>query len=442
MIPKFLEKLKQGSNVIGEMNADVRGPATLLFARHVEALLREFATFGASSYGDEKYEYWTVFTCNTDDTKKYVSAFIGWTMKRDVPIEKIWIAVGGEGLFWNCDLCRPAKRGEADELLPHLRTVVERASQKANEGILYSFDVVTRIDANQPVLPPRPLRVGESLLVSIPRDADADKLGWGHNNGLAVLTKVFAADAKDAEQAAGKNVFELLLFWTLISGSYCHPTKLLFSSKSSDEDAESRMVGLSLTETNVRKYHWATRVDSKTALELAEPLWRHLQSLSAVMKTKVLSSLAAYRAAQGVQRGLHFVPTLAVVAYIASLESLLAPPMQCDGNVTCGKCGSLSLKHEKTGHLKSILQAVLPTVSENRRSEVESMLKHAYHKLRSAYVHSAQTEWREFAGGTRLWQDITDPDEFWREQPPFMTLFGIDEIVRSFIISGIEHELF
>src|SRR5467141_411828 len=303
MIPKFLEKLKQGSNVIGEMNADVRGPATLLFARHVEALLREFATFGASSYGDEKYEYWTVFTCNTDDTKKYVSVFIGWTMKRDVPIEKIWIAVGGEGLFWNCDLCRPAKRGEADELLPHLRTVVERASQKANEGILYSFDVVTRIDANQPVLPPRPLRVGESLLVSIPRDADADKLGWGHNNGLAVLTKVFAADAKDAEQAVGKNVSELLLFWTLISGSYCHPTKLLFSSKSSNQDAELRMIGLSLTETDVKKYHWATRVDSKTALELAEPLWRHMQTLSAGAKTKVLSSLAAYRAAQGVQRG-------------------------------------------------------------------------------------------------------------------------------------------
>jgi len=440
MIPTFLEKLKQGSNVVEEMNADVRGLATLLFARHVEALLREFATFSASSYGDEKDEYWTVFTCNTDETKKYVSVFIGWTMKRDVPIEKIWIAVGGEGLFWNCDLCRPAKRGEADELLPPLRTSVERASQKANEGVLYSFDVVTRIDAGQPVLPPRPLRLGESLLVCISRDADADKLGWGHNNGLAVLTRVSAADAKDAEQAAGKNVFELLLFWTLISGSYCHPTKLLFSSKSSNGDAESRMMDISTTEANVKKYHWATRVDSKTALELAEPLWRHLQNLSAGVKMKVLSSLAAYRAAQGVQRGLQFVPTLAVVGYFASLESLLAPPVRCEGNVTCGKCGALSLKHEKTGHLKSILEAVLPTLSENRRPGVEAMLKHAYRKLRSAYVHSAQTEWREFAGGTRLWQDITDPDEFWREQPPFMTLFKLDEIVRDFIICRISAE--
>ncbi len=318
MIPKFLEKLKQGSNVVEEMNADVRGLATLLFARHVEALLREFATFSASSYGDEKDEYWTVFTCNTDETKKYVSVFIGWTMKRDVPIEKIWIAVGGEGLFWNCDLCRPAKRGEADELLPRLRTVVERASQKANEGVLYSFDVVTRIDAGQPVLPPRPLTLGESLLVSISRDADADKLGWGHNNGLAVLTRVSAADAKDAEQAA----------------SYCHPTKLLFSSKSSNGDAESRMMDISTTEANVKKYHWATRVDSKAALELAESLWRHLQNLSAGVKMKVLSSLAAYRAAQGVQRGLQFVPTLAVVGYFASLESLLAPPVRCEGNAT------------------------------------------------------------------------------------------------------------
>lgn len=439
MIPAFLEKLKQGSNVVEVMNANVRGPATLLFARHVEALLREFATFSRSSYGDEKDEYWVVFTCNTDAAEKYVSVFIGWTMKRDVPIEKIWIAVGGEGLFWNCDLCRPAKRGEADELLPRLRTVVERASQKANDGLLYSFDVVTRIDANQPVLPPRPLRLGESLLVSISRDADADKLGWGHNNGLAVLTRVSAADAKDAEQAAGKNVFELLLFWTLISGSYCHPTKLLFSSESSDKDAESRMMDVSITEADATKWHWATRVDSKTALELAEPLWRHLQNLSAEVKMKVLSSLAAYRAAQGVQRGIHFVPTLAVVGYFASLESLLAP-VRCEGNVTCSKCGALSLKHETTGHLRSILEAVLPTVKENHRLEVEAMLKHAYHKLRSAYVHSAQTEWREFAGGTRLWRDITDPDEFWRKQPPFLTLFRLDDIVRDFIIFRISAE--
>jgi hypothetical protein len=362
MIPTFLEKLKQGSNVVEEMSTDVRGPATLLFARHVEALLREFATFSASSYGDEKGEYWTIFTCNADGAKKYVSIFVGWMMKRDAAIEKIWIAVGGEGLFWNCDLCRPAKQGEADELLPRLRTLVECASQKANGGVLYSFDVVTRIDASQPVLPPRPLRLGESLLVSIPRDADADKLGWGHNNGLAVLTRVSAADAKDAEQAAGKNVFELLLFWTLISGSYCHPTKLLFSSKSSDNDAELRMMDISITEADVKRLQWATRVHSKTALELAESLWRDLQALSAEMKKKILSSLAAYRAAQGVQRGLHFVPTLAVVGYFASFESLLAPPVPCEGSVTCGKCGALPLKHYKTGNLKTILQAVLPTL--------------------------------------------------------------------------------
>jgi hypothetical protein len=46
-----------------------------------------------------------------------------------------------------------------------------------------------------------------------------------------VLTKVLAADARDAEQAVGKYAFEILLFWTLISGSYCHPTKLLFLAR-------------------------------------------------------------------------------------------------------------------------------------------------------------------------------------------------------------------
>ncbi len=184
------------------------------------------------------------------------------------------------------------------------------------------------------------------------------KLGWGHNPGLAVLTKVLAADAKDAEQAVGKNVFELLLSWTLISGSYCHPTKLLFSSKSSDRDAELRMVDISMAETDVKRFHGHTRVDSKTALELAEPLWRRWQSLSASVKTQVLSSVAAYRSALGVQRGIQFVPTLAVVAYLAALESLMPPPNKCEGDVTCSKCGALPWKHDKTGHLKTVLQTV------------------------------------------------------------------------------------
>jgi hypothetical protein len=156
-------------------------------------------------------------------------------MRQNAAIEKIWIAIGGEGLLWDSDLCRPAKQGETDELLSRLRTLVECVAQKANEGILNSFDVVTRIDASQPILPLRPLRRGESLLVSVPREANADKLGWGHNPGLGVLTTVMATDARDAEQAVGKSVFELLIFWTLISGSHCHPTKLLFSSKSSDQ---------------------------------------------------------------------------------------------------------------------------------------------------------------------------------------------------------------
>ena len=67
------------------------------------------------------------------------------------------------------------------------------------------------------------------------------------------------------------------------------------------------------------------------------------------------------------------------------------------------------------------------------------MLKHAYRELRSAYVHSAQTEWREFAGAY-LWQDITDADEFWRIERPFMTLFRLDMVVRDFIIFKILHD--
>ncbi len=176
MTPEFLNQLKRGSNVVEEMDISVQSAATLFFARHVEALLREFATHNRSSWND--YEYWTIFNCNPDGAHRLVSVFIGWMMQRDTTIEKIWIAVGGEGILWNSDLIRTAKRGEALELLSRLRSLVELASQRANEGILYSFDVVTRMDASQPVLPLRALSLGESLLVSIPRDVDADKLGW------------------------------------------------------------------------------------------------------------------------------------------------------------------------------------------------------------------------------------------------------------------------
>lgn len=111
------------------------------------------------------------------------------------------------------------------------------------------------MDASQPVLPPGPTQLGSSLLVTLPREADATTLGWGHNPGLAVLTRVLAADAKDAEQATGNNVFEILLFWTLLSGSYCHPTKLLFSSPGSSQDAEERMNAMSMPRTEVERFH-------------------------------------------------------------------------------------------------------------------------------------------------------------------------------------------
>src|SRR6266852_299064 len=121
MIPKFLEGLKQGSNAVEEMNANVQGPAILLFARYVEALLREFAAHDRSSWKDEgEDEYWTVFKCNPDADARLVSVCIGWMMRQNAAIEKIWIAVGGEGLFWNSDLCRAAKQGESDELLSRL----------------------------------------------------------------------------------------------------------------------------------------------------------------------------------------------------------------------------------------------------------------------------------------------------------------------------------
>ncbi len=438
MIPNFLEGLKHGSNVIEELNTDVSAPATLLFARHLEALFRQFANFARNSWDRAEGAYWTAFECNPDAHGRYVVVFAGWTMSQNEAIERILIAVGGEGLLWNSERCRPAERGEAALLLARLRTLVALAAQNANQGILYPFDVVTRMDASQPVLLPGPTQLGSSLLVTLPREADAATLGWGHNPGLAVLTRVLAADAKDAEQATGNNVFEILLFWTLLSGSYCHPTRLLFSSPGSSQDAEERMNAMSMPRTEVERFHPYSRVHSKSALELAVPLYNQLQRLSPEMKFTVLSSMAAYRSALGVQRVVRsFVPTLAVVAYVAALESLVARSPKCDGTLSCSKCGPIALKHDVTGRMTDILQAVLPIVTEKARPRVETMLKHAYRELRSAYVHSARTEWREFAGAD-LWQDITDADEFWRRELPVHTLSNLDDVVRNFIISRIE----
>jgi hypothetical protein len=440
MNPKFLERLREGSNVVQELDAAIEAPATLLFARHLEAILRTVAAWSGTSWSDEEDEYWTIFDCKPDQAGKHVELFVGWMMWRNVPIKKIWMAVGGEGRLWNSSACRPVAKGEADELLSQLRMVIERAARNAREGVLYPFDLVTRIDASQPVLPLRPLSLGTSLLVTMPREPDANKLGWGHNPSLAILNKVLALDQKDAEQAVGKHVFEFLLFWTLISGSYCHPTKLLFSIKGDEGDAAAKLTGLALAEADVERMHPYSRVHSKTALALAEPLWTKLQALPPEMKTKVLSSMAAYRSALGVQRGVqHSVPSLAVVAYIAALESLLPAPAKCEGDIVCSVCGELQFKHDKTGHMRTVLDAVLPTLPEQRRPKVKLMLKHAYRELRSAYVHSAQTEWKEFSGAEEHWRDVTDPDDFWRKERPFPILFHLDVVVRDFIIHTLEH---
>src|SRR5215467_5865237 len=106
MIPRFLERLKVGSNIVEELSASVSSSAATLFARHVDAILREFANLSAASWGDEQDEYWTILNCNPDATGRYVSIFVGWMMRQSVAIDKIWIAVGGEGTLWNCDLCR------------------------------------------------------------------------------------------------------------------------------------------------------------------------------------------------------------------------------------------------------------------------------------------------------------------------------------------------
>ena|ERR1700730_827288 len=105
---------------------------TLLLGRLpvVEALLREFGNWDRSSWNDDENEYWTIFNCNPNETGKRVSVFIGWMMERDTAIEKIWIGVGGEGYFVTSSLIRPAKQGEADELLARLRTLIVSATEK------------------------------------------------------------------------------------------------------------------------------------------------------------------------------------------------------------------------------------------------------------------------------------------------------------------------
>jgi hypothetical protein len=128
MIPEFLERLKQGAKVVEEVKLNVSAPATLLFARHVEALLREIASFDRSSWRNEDNAYWMIFNRNTDHDDKYRGLFVGWVMKEDTAIERIWIAVGGEGLFWNCERYRVVKEGEAESLHTRLRSVIDVAS--------------------------------------------------------------------------------------------------------------------------------------------------------------------------------------------------------------------------------------------------------------------------------------------------------------------------
>jgi len=68
---------------------------------------------------------------------------------------------------------------------------------------------------------------------------------------------------------------------------------LIFSNKSNSQDAEKRMMELSMAKADIEKLHVYSKVSTKTALELAVPLWEKLQQLSLEVKTKILSSMSA-----------------------------------------------------------------------------------------------------------------------------------------------------
>ena len=405
----------------------VRAKAKLLFARHLEALLRTFAAHSSTRWGDG--DFGTTYLADMDEQRRGVPVSIDWRMSKESTIKKARISVVTSGPSPSLPQARIPTRDVQRDLLRRLIAITKKAEELANNGTTWKFDVAFRLDGLVILCPASPIEFDGNYVVTLPRENDAEKKGWGLNPGLGFLFSVQATDEVDAVGASREGLFERVLFWTFLSNTFCHDTVSLFSVRSNWENSKGRLRALRLRPKQARAFQVYCGPTLKSQLSKLRRTWASLQGKPRKDKVRFLSALAAYRTGLEVARRIDPIRSLAVVAYFAALDALTPQPLHCFGGLTCEICGRLDAGHNLESQKEVLVREVVATLPTKKRRLVGQFLERAYANYRSAYVHSARSPFREYEGAWSV-MDIHNEEAFWRDPSPTGLLSGLQDIVR------------
>lgn len=195
-----------------------------------------------------------------------------------------------------------------------------------------------------------------------------------------------------------KALHEIVLFcalYTLANGLLCQTTGLKWNRKQpciefidALDDVDTEGLYPSRCKSN------PISSDQRTA-ERSNAIWMLYHQLSEEKQEGFLPALFAYYSAQNIN---YKYSTLAIVAYIAALGSLAKDAKKkCAGQITCSSCGTLEMKHDKVGDKIAIILLLkdLLKLTDERGNELD-IVKRAYDKQRSAFVHAAELRHEEF----------------------------------------------
>lgn len=223
----------------------------------------------------------------------------------------------------------------------------------------------------------------------------------GNKRVSAVSIAVEAASNRIGKSETFHDIALLSALLTLASGQIYRTISLTWSPESDQIEYLD-----SLNDVNVKRlYPYRKNIPSISKNEVDYNIsqrlnfvWNQFQSLSNEDRKNFICALFAYYSGKDIHGK---QPTLAVVAYVAALNSLVSDEKQeCSGKITCSKCGILDFKHYKVGDKRAIVALISKLLELKKYPEVEQkvekLIECIYNKQRSAFVHGAVLRHKEY----------------------------------------------
>lgn len=222
----------------------------------------------------------------------------------------------------------------------------------------------------------------------------------------AVIQMVRARFTEEAKQVAGRRFSKFCALLTLAAGEHFEPYKSTLGRTALKqfvncpvpkiEDVYPRGKYKTISSGGVDESVWI-------GLKL---LSEHYSSLDPKLQRKLDDSIFAYYTAKEL---LNKFPTVATVALIASLK-LFRRNSKCEGAITCANCGILNFHHDLNGEAQSISDSLCEEFAlgalDQKRNDLQGVVKQVYRAHRSGYVHDAILRHGEF--GTQLPDHLPD----------------------------------